>query len=302
MSFSDLLWSILKNRVPDPEAQVTAALGLGTGLTDGDKGDITVSGGGAAWTVDASAINQSKLNADVASYAWVWTGNHQWSGTAPYTEHYETDGTVNKRRWRWTADGGKLSLTYRTDAGALGATGEVIEVNPAPTALIGEHTLMRVGGASSVARLHAYGVTAGSNPAAPDFVIDPTTGMQSFSGSGIFAWAETYALQLNYIGLFHDGVTGKIESTGVMSLQPSGNLTLKAFTGLLKGTAGVVSVAVAGTDYATAGHLHSPAIGDQAPGSFTIATGQYGIQGHELQLTGTQEVAIAGTGCLSIIN
>ena len=53
--------------VSAPGPQGPAGSGGGGSISDGDKGDITVTGVGTVWTVDAGAINTTKLGGDITT-------------------------------------------------------------------------------------------------------------------------------------------------------------------------------------------------------------------------------------------
>lgn len=101
----------------------TTALQAGGGVTDGDKGDITVSASGATWTIDDDTVGLAELSATgVPSASTFLRGDNTWAVPAGSGDVSKVGTPVNDQVGVWTGDGtieGTAGLTYNGTAFAV---------------------------------------------------------------------------------------------------------------------------------------------------------------------------------------
>lgn len=91
--------------------------GGGGGVSDGDKGDVTVSGGGTVWTIDNGVVTVAKINATGTPGSNNYLrGDGTWSTVAVLAKSFEQNlGSAPKWRGKFTVSDGDISASSIID-------------------------------------------------------------------------------------------------------------------------------------------------------------------------------------------
>ena len=118
------------------------------GVSDGDKGDITVSNSGATWEIDAATIGTTELSATGTPSATTYLrGDNTWTTPAGSGDVSKVGTPVDNQVGVWTGNGtieGDTALTFDTTTDRLSVTTSgIVETGTVELGAASDTTLSR---------------------------------------------------------------------------------------------------------------------------------------------------------------
>jgi len=251
-----------------------------TGVSDGDKGDITASSGGTVWTIDNNTVSNAKL-ADVATATFK---GRTTAGTGDPEDLTATQATALLNNLVGDSGSGGTKGLAPAPASGDAAAGKFLKADgtwAAPTATVADDSITNAklanvatatfkgrttAGTGDPEDLTATQATALLNNVVGDSGSGGTKGLVPAPASGDAAANKFLKADGTWAAPSGSGDVSSNTSSSVDSeialFSGTGGKTIKraTTTGVLKASSGVIAAASAGTDYVAPGSITTDGI------------------------------------------